>query len=374
MSRARRRWLVGQVIIWGLGIAVLRVAVVPGESCPPISRGSVRTAIDAGADWLVRGQRPDGRFLYAYDSQSDRASSEYNTTRHAGVIDALYRSGRVHAADAGLRYARERMITTASLTAFAPADEDASAGANALLLAALLHRRQLTGDQRLDALAHGIARFLVSQTQPDGSVLQFWSRSTRQPVPDVFGKFSTGETFYALALMNEAFPGEGWDADAHRIALYLATRRDEAEGYALRQPDHWAAYGLAELSESGLTEAEAEYARWLAGYFGYLVRFDSQHVGRFLGGGLGSGAGLGVVGEGTAALWRAAGADPELADLRAPLAERVRCEAGILVARQTPAADPNPNERGAWFKGSYTQMDDQQHAIAALIATQDVLR
>jgi hypothetical protein len=374
MSRARRRWLLGQVIVWGLGIALLRVAVVPGESCPAVSRASVSNAIDAGADWLVRGQRPDGRFRYAYDSRSGEVSADYNTTRHAGVIDALYRAGRVDAADTGLGYARERMVNDASWTAFAPADEDPNAGANALLLAALIHRRELTRDRRFDALARGIARFLVSQTRPDGSVLQFWSRSTRQPVPDVFGKFSTGETFYALALMNEAFPGEGWDADAHRIGLYLATRRDQAEGYALRQADHWAAYGLAELSESGLTDAETEYARWLAGYFGFLVRFDSQHVGRFLGDGLGSGAGLGVVGEGTAALWRAAGTDPELADLRAPLAERVRCEAGIIVARQTPVADPNPNERGAWFKDSYTQMDDQQHAIAALIATQDVLR
>ncbi len=374
MSRAGRRWLFGQVIVWGLGIALLRVAVVPGESCPPVSRASVRGAVDAGADWLVRGQRPDGRFLYGYHSQSDQASSEYNTTRHAGVMDALYRAARVGAADAGLRYARENLIRHAGWTAFAPAAEDASAGANALLLAALIHRRELTGDGRYDPLAHGIARFLVAQAQADGSVLQLWRPSTRQPVPEVFGRFSTGETFYALALMSEAFPGQGWDAYAHRIAAYLATRRDEAEGYALRQADHWAAYGLAELAPSGLTETETEYARWLAGYFGYLVRFESQHVGRFLGDGLGSGADLGVVGEGTAALWRAAGADPRLADLRPDLAERASCEAGILVERQTPAANPNPSERGAWFKNSYTQMDDQQHAIAALIATQDVLR
>ena len=374
MSRAGRRWLLGQVIVWGLGIALLRVAVVPAESCPPASGASVRGAIDAGADWLVRGQRPDGRFLYGYHSQSDEASSEYNTTRHAGVVDVLYRAGRVGAADAGLQYARENLIRHAGWTAFAPAAEDASAGANALLLVALIHRRQLTGDDRYDPLAHRIARFLAAQTGADGSVLQLWRPSSRRPVPGVFGQFSTGETFYALALMSEAFPGRGWDAYAHRIAAYLATRRDEAEGYAFRQADHWAAYGLAELAPGGLTDAETEYARWLAGYFGFLVRFESQHVGRFLGDGLGSGADLGVVGEGTAALWRAAGTDPRLADLRDDLAERVRCEAGILVERQTPVANSNPNERGAWFKDSYTQMDDQQHAIAALIATQGVPR
>ena len=374
MSRTRRRWLLGQVILWGVGIAVLRVAVVPAESCPPVSRASVASAIDAGADWLVRGQRPDGRFLYAYRSDSDEASSDYNTTRHAGVMDALYRAGRVSAADAGLRYARENLVRHAGWTAFAPAGEEASSGTNALLLAALIHRRQLTGERRYDSLAHRLARFLVAQTQADGSVLLLWDTSTERPVPGVFGQFSTGETFYALALMGEEFPGEGWDSYAHRIAAYLATRRDEAEGYALRQADHWAAYGLAELAPSGLTDAEAEYARWLAGYFGFLVRFDSQHVGTFLEDGLGSGADLGVVGEGTAALWRVAGTDPRLADLRGDLGERVSCQAGILVERQTPPANPNPSERGAWFKDSYSQMDDQQHAIAALMAAQEVLR
>jgi hypothetical protein len=374
MSRERRRWLVGTVLAWGIGIALLRVVVVPAESCPPVAPASARGAIDQGADWLVRGQRLDGRFLYGYRADTDEVSPDYNTTRHAGVMDALYRAGRIEAADAGLAYARRNTVSDAGWIAFAPAPENASAGANALLLAALVHRRQVTGDRRYDGLARGIARFLAAQTLADGSVLNEWSRATEEPVAGSFGKFSTGETFYAFALMNGEFPGEGWDAYAHRIAAYLATSRDEAEGYPLRQADHWAAYGLAELAQDGLTPTEAEYARWLAGYFGFLVRFDSQHVGRIFGGALGSGAALGVVGEGTAALWRAAGSDPRLEDLRADLAERVGCEAGILVDRQTAPSNPNPNERGAWFHDDYTQMDDQQHAIAALIAAQEVLR
>ena len=374
MSRKRRRWLVGTAIAWSVGIALLRVVVVPAESCPPVGPASAREAIDEGAGWLVRGQRLDGRFLYGYRADTDEVSPDYNTTRHAGVMDALYRAGRIEAADDGLGYARANTIEHDGWIAFAPEPESASAGANALLLAALVHRRQETGDPRHDALAHGIARFLAAQTSADGSVLNEWSRSTEEPVPGSFGKFSTGEAFYAFALMNREFPGEGWDDYAHRIAAYLATRRDEAEGYPLRQADHWAAYGLAELAADGLTATEVEYARWLAGYFGFLVRFDSQHVGRVFGSALGSGADLGVVGEGTAALWRAAGADPRLADLRAGLAERVECEAGILVEHQTPPSDPNPVERGAWFHDDYTQMDDQQHAIAALIAAQEVLR
>jgi hypothetical protein len=367
--------LIRQAVVWGVVVAVLRLVVVPPESCPSVGPAAVRRAMSEGAAWLTRGQRADGRFLYGYFVDRDEVSSGYNVTRHAGVLDALYRVGRIRAADAGLRYALDNLIHHDGWTAFAPAGEDASAGANALLLIALMHRRERTGDRRYDGLSRRIARFLVAQERPDGSVLQFWRPASGRPVPGVFGKFSTGETFYALALMHRAFPAEGWQRPAHRVAHYLATRRDEAEGNAIRQPDHWAAYGLAALAPAGLTEVEARYARWLAGYFGYLVRFESQYA---QGGRLipyaESGAGLGTVGEATTALWRLAGEDPRLADLRSELGVRSSCLAGILVERQVPATDRNPLARGAWFKDGYTQMDDQQHAVAALLGSDQVLR
>jgi hypothetical protein len=105
-----------------------------------------------------------------------------------------------------------------------------------------------------------------------------------------------------------------------------------------------------------------------------MIRLESQHTGRPLNPFAQSGAELGTIGEGTAALWRLAGADPRLADLRDDLGRRIRCLAGILVDRQVAPADPNPRARGAWFAGGYTQMDDQQHAAAALLGALEVLR
>jgi hypothetical protein len=86
-----------------------------------------------------------------------------------------------------------------------------------------------------------------------------------------------------------------------------------------------------------------------------------------------SGADLGVVGEASGALWRLAGEDPRLADLRGQLGERITCLSGITVGRQTPESDPDPRARGAWFFHGYTQMDDQQHATGALLGAQGVL-
>jgi hypothetical protein len=165
-----------------------------------------------------------------------------------------------------------------------------------------------------------------------------------------------------------------WEQPAHRVAAYIATRRDEVEGYAIRQADHWAAYGLAELAPAGLTDAEAAYARRQAGYFGFMIRLESQHAGGALDPIVESGASLGTMGEATAALWQLAGTDVRLADLRDDLGERTTCLAGILVGRQVGSAEPNPLARGAWFEGGYTQMDDQQHASAALIGALEVLQ
>jgi hypothetical protein len=361
-------------VVLVLAAAVLRVAIVPGESCPPVSAPALQRAMGEGAAWLVRGQRDDGRFLYGYAASRDEVSSEYNTTRHAGVLDALYRLGRVGSADAGLRYVRDNLIAHDGWAAFAPSGEDANVGANALLVVALMHRREATGDGRYDALARRLSRFLLAQQRADGSILQYWRPATGQSVPDVVGKFSTGEAFYALALMRGAFPEEGWEPPARLVADYLATRRDAAEGHSFRQADHWAAYGLAALAPAGLTDVEAGYARWLAGYFGFLVRLESQHVGRALNPFPESGAAIGTVGEATTALWGLAAADPRLADLRDDLGDRSACLAGILLERQVPPSSPNPRARGAWFDDGYTQMDDQQHAVAALLGSSMALR
>jgi hypothetical protein len=371
--RRHRRWFAGQVALW-VGLAVvLRVAVVPAETCPPVDAAAVERAADAAGGWLARGQRDDGRFVYGYRRDEHEVSYDYNNTRHAGVLGALYALGRVDAADTGLGYVREHLLRHDDWTAFAPPGESVSVGANALVVVALMERRETTRERRYDRLARRIGRFLVSQQQTDGRILQYWQRYLERRLPGVYGTFATGEALYAMALLHRAFPEQGWERPAHRTAAYLATRRDEVEG-GFRQPDHWAAYGLATLAPSGLTEPEVEYARWLAGYFGYLIRYESQHEGSALNGLSESGASLGTDGEAAAALWRLAGAEPRLADLRGRLGERVGCSAGILVERQASTRSPNPLVRGAWFDGDYTQMDDQQHAIAALLGAHEVLR
>jgi small neutral amino acid transporter SnatA (MarC family) len=81
-----------------------------------------------------------------------------------------------------------------------------------------------------------------------------------------------------------------------------------------------------------------------------------------------------VVGEAMTGLWRVAQDDARMADLRTPLAARATCIAGLAIDAQTDATEarthPDPDRvRGAWFRDGETRMDDQQHAISALLRT-----
>jgi hypothetical protein len=303
--------------------------------------------------------------------------SLYQLAAEAGSEQALA------TADHGLRFLSANLVRRDGWVAFAEPGQEAHLGASALAAAALAHRRLATGDREHDELLRGLARFLVAQQQADGSVLGYWDPRAGRPVPAQYAKFGTGEALWALALVNRLFPDEGWDRPARRLARYVATRRDDVEGYVLTFPDHWAAYGLAELGPDALGQAEVTYARRLAAAFGLMSRVESQSgesgLRRIFRGEPASASGLGTIGEGLAALWRLSRQEPRLGDVTGDLAERLRCTAGRTVERQAGPAEtqayPRPTlVHGAWFsEDGYTQMDDQQHTLSALLATLPVL-
>ena len=384
-----RRLLVYTAVL-ALGALALRVMVVPAEVCPAFTPADARGAIAEASGWLERGVRPGGLYTYGYNRKTDAVSEDYNITRHAGVMMSLYQFAgetgdekALATAEHGLSFVHANLLRNGDWTAFAEPGEDARLGASGLLAIALIQRRLATGDDSEDDLIRGLARFLAAQQQADGSVLGRWSRATGSAVPDEYAKFGTGQALWTFALLDKLFPGEGWGNRAQRLARYVATRRDDVEGYMLTFPDHWSAYALAELGPNGLGEPEIAYARELAGILGLNSRLESQSgqggLNRVFRGEPASGAGLGTVTEGLAALWRLSVADARLADLTDNLSARLRCTAGRAVERQIDAVEADEAARpllvrGAWFaEDGYTQMDHQQHPLSGLLATLEVL-
>ena len=90
-------------------------------------------------------------------------------------------------------------------------------------------------------------------------------------------------------------------------------------------------------------------------------------------------SGVGTAAEGLAELYLLAGQDARLASLRPDMAQRLACNAGLMVDRQVgPAevtADVHPDlVEGAWFYRSYTQVDFQQHVLSGLLGEEQAMR
>lgn len=337
----------------------------------------------AAVDWIGVNQAPDGTFLYRYDRSVGEVVPGYNTVRHAGTLLALEqaRAAGVEAADEpaerGLDWAlgqlEELRGGRVALTG--------ETGASALLVTALAERRLIDGPRAAedDEVLLALGRFLLGTVTERGGVVAAWDLEADEPVVGSTSPFFTGEVLWALARLHVAFPDGGWDEPARKVAHYLAVERDDAERRFPPVSDHWASYAFAEMSAwpegSGLGEPERAYARRQAGLFGVQARFEAQRRPdgpvRQTRGPVALTAGIATVGEGLGGIWRLTSTEPDLALDEADVTDRLACVASLLVARQADSDDPRID--GAWFRADVTQVDDEQHAISALLAALVVL-
>ncbi len=377
--------------LWALGAVALRATLVPPQVCPSVTAQGALAAAEEAALWIERAQHPDGSYLYEYQGPDDIDLGGYNIVRHAGVTMSLYQFAAetgdarfLTAADRGLAWMTGSMYRRDGWAAFqGPGGGDLQLGASALMLAALDQRRIATGDTQYDGLMREVGRFLLEMQQPDGSFLASWRLGTAAPDPSLRSKYATGEAFWALTLLHRFFPGEGWDRPSRAVADYLSLHRDEVEGFDFPPwADQWAAYGLSEMGTWPLNEDNIAYARRLAERFGFLVRVESQRRPNWwsdlVHGRQARAAGLGTWGEALDSLHHLASVDPRMAPMREKLAERAACAAGLLASRQVTAEEAARYEspekvRGAWFTKGVTRMDDQQHALSALVRAAPIL-
>jgi uncharacterized MnhB-related membrane protein len=230
-----------------------------------------------------------------------------------------------------------------------------------------------------------MARFVAAQVQEDGSVLNDVNLDTGESVPGSYSPFATGQTMFLMARVREITKTDEFDSKIKAIIRYLATERAAREGYVPDVSDHWGAYGMAVLATSGpefLTDrATVEFVRKQLGIAGIQVRYESQRtndgLNRWTRGRQTLGAGLGTLGEAIGAWEQVVTLQPELRTQQPWLQERLWCVSDLLVQRQiTPGQSlslPNPNaSRGAWTQFGITQMDDQQHAVSAMVAARNI--
>jgi len=380
------------IALWGALLVALRVAVIPAESCGLDGRDQIANAAAEARDWMVRAANDDGTYVYIYDSATDTIPNQYNDVRHAGVTMSLYQAaGRLDpdgsalkAADAAMDWMIERLVYKDDWAALAPGGRVAPLGTSALMLVSFLERRAATSDETYDSLIRSLARFIVTSQKDNGSFYVYYYPETHEFDQEATSRYYPGEAWFALTLMHNSFPGEGWDGPAWRAAEYVTQHRDEDEDINFPPlADQWAAYALAEMRDWDMPDRYLDYARALAGRWGLVVRTESQKESEQLGdlvrGGTFRGSGIGTWAEGLSSLWRLAVHDDRLADLRGQLEDRTQCLAGLLAERQIDADDALDYERPDLVRGAIltssgeTRMDDQQHVFSGLLYIGDVM-
>lgn len=373
------------VVFWIVVLTVVRLVIVPPEACGTSSPAEMRSAAAEAARWIARNQLDDGRYTYEYNRDTGTVSSDYNIVRHAGVTASLYQAvGKANVpdlldeADLGTEWMLDRLVRHDNWAALAD-EQSAPLGASALMLVALSERRLLTGDEQHDETMRDLGRFLVAMQRDDGGFNAYWDVDAAQPDTVTESAFFPGEANWALALLHEAMPDEGFDAAAWAALDDIVLRRDQEAGVRLPpRRDHWSAYALGEMAEWRLTDDQIGYARGNAARLAGTIRWEAQtesRIGQWFvdwRGGEARGAAFGTWVEGSPALWRLAAIDPRMADLRDEIRDRSACGASILVERQEPTDSPSI-EAGAWFADGVTRMDDQQHAISGLLYTADAI-
>lgn len=378
-----------------VGAVVLTFGVgAPPENCPTVTPNDLDAAGAAAATWIIDNQLENGTWLYEYNRATDTATDDYNIVRHAGVMSSLYQAGArgidgaTESADRGLAWALDNTVERDDWVGVTTSST-VQAGTNALLLAGLVERRLHTGEATHDDTMRRLAAFLERQTEPTGALLAYYDLGPDQAREATYSIYYTGEAYWALGRLHRVEPDAGWGEVADRMGNYMATVRDDVEDVWPPLADHWSGYGLAETAAfpdraegEPLTEAEVEFVRRQGGLIGQRVRSISQRFGPWGVAVRGTftprGGGYGVFGEGLTGLWRAAQLDDRLADEREALADRATCIAGLALDAQVDAdeasgyADPG-KVHGAWFIDDVTRMDDQQHALSALLLTMPIL-
>jgi hypothetical protein len=368
--------LLGWLLAVGAVLGLARTVVALPEQCPSITADRALLVSERAVGWFQANLQGNGRWLYRWDANRGEDVGGYNWVRHSGVLLSLEQAAAVGvpgaeaAADAGWPAALDRLIRRPGLAVIPEDDGTVFMGGTALLTVALGERFE-RGAPTDEGLLRDLGRALLGQIGEGGEVADRWDPTTGRAVEGSRSPFTPGEVAFALARLDRLLPGEGFGEPVSEVILNLSTVRASVDGFVPDASDHWAAYATAEMTAAGvpLPDWHVAWARRQLGIMGVQARYESQRtnggIDRWLRGRQALPAGVGTIGEASSAWWEAAGAEPALARWQADISGTSRCVAGMLADRQVVEA--RPEEAGAWFQFGFTQMDDQQHALSAVL-------
>ena len=298
MGTAIPRWLMALTVVAGLlaevGLGQERpnpsagLAPNSGQKAAPSSVSSpqrppsllerqMELSARAGADWLCRANRPDGRFVYGYVPALKMVLEGDHYLRQAGATVALARAARYTGNERHAAIARQAILTLLLDTATDPQDARVrhttlpSVVVNRLAAAGLL----VLAINELPSPAADLTQqseesclYIAQQQRADGSLnYSDGTGDVKAPVEDPEGiNYYPGEALYGLMVSQHNQPA-GWKTEIVRKArpYYQAWWRSHATMALV--PWHTAAYAEAYLitKEPAFAESVYQMVNWLCG-------------------------------------------------------------------------------------------------------------
>lgn len=190
-----------------------------------------------GADWTLKYQQPDGKFLYYYDAKEDnyvdhehpnRPENDlyYNDLRHCGGIVTLIRAYQLTQDKKYLESAKKALDFSVTLTAehdyngkkagHIYYNKKSKLGGTGMILVAMMKYRNETGDKTYDEYIKMYTRHILSRIYKTGELLGYYihpSVQNGQPLVDMndeerrttFSFYYPGEALLGLGLFVNYF-------------------------------------------------------------------------------------------------------------------------------------------------------------------------
>jgi hypothetical protein len=350
-----------------------RVTVAAPEACPAPSATEARDAAKKAAGWLVANQLPTAPS--GIRSTAGQRPRRLPSVRHAGATLALYQVAAVTNDERTLAAADRAtawMLDNLAENANAPTEADGTAAGRECVDARGARGRRGTGStEHDDTMRTGVSS---SRCNANGDFYVAYDPTTDRPTAP--HSRSTTRAKRCGRWRGCRTPSPTTPPHLACAPRFVATERNDRDFVPVGPlNDHWAAHAFAEMAAWPIGDAEAAYARSLAGRFAALIRWEAQKDSgapySWTHGPTRRAAALGTWVEGQAALAHLARTDHRLADLRADTRTSAECGAGLLIARQRGGNDPRV--AGAWFDSGQSRMDDEQHPITGLLGLADLL-
>jgi hypothetical protein len=239
------------------------VAAEPTEKTSPAGVERIDEAVDLATAYLLRGQQPDGRFLYR-TNLNPRVSlaPQYNILRHAGAMyalaayhelrgdvvsqRALVEAGRFLHSQMGYPAGQGGLIAVWSRPAIEGTDGPPTAklGGAGLGLVALVGIERVAPGFTPREVLDELGRFVLYMQKDDGSFHSKYTPAHGGRDDRWVSLYYPGEAALGLLMLYKLDPHPRWLQGAADAIGYLAQSRAAATSLP---PDHWALIATAEL-------------------------------------------------------------------------------------------------------------------------------